>query len=276
MDATISRMRGLSLPDSRAAAAQFTPTRDDSAEQSRADVEPLVYGIGDVHGMNDLLSHLLAEIESDSAIWGHPATVVFLGDVVNRGGQTRQVLDRLIAGPTRPGDRWVVLRGNHEQMMLEALTAGGAATFRRWLKMGGVQTLASYGGTRKQATPERARELVDPGHVRFLEDLPLTYIAGDYLFVHAGVEPGVPLQQQDAAKLLTIRGRFLKQAHGLPFTVIHGHTPSDGRPILGPGRIGVDTGAYYTGILTAVAIAPKQAGQRFLRVPAPRDARAFK
>ena len=270
------RMRGLPAADAPAGLAQSVTNGANPVAPPQADHEPLVYGVGDVHGMNDLLSDLLAEIEADSAIWGHPATVVFLGDVVNRGAQTRQVLDRLIAGPTRPGDRWIVLRGNHEQMMLDALTEGSPAVFERWLKMGGMRTLASYGGTRKRATPERARELIDPDHLRFLERLPLTHIAGNYLFVHAGVEPGVPLPQQDAARLMTIRGRFLKKAHGLPFTVIHGHTPSDGRPILGPGRIGVDTGACYTGILTAVVIEPKRTGQRFLRVSAARDARLLK
>ncbi len=274
MDATISRMQGLPLPDDRAAYTQSVTSGGSRGERPEADAEPLVYGVGDVHGMADLLSHLLAEIEADSALSGLPATVVFLGEVVNRGDLTRQVLDRLMAGPARPGDRWVVLRGNHEQMMLDALTAGCPVTFRRWLKMGGAQTLASYGGTRKRATPERARELVDPAHLRFLAGLPLMHIAGDYLFVHAGVEPGVPLHRQDAARLMTIRGRFLKKAHGLPFTVVHGHTPTDGEPMVGPGRIGVDTGAYYTGILTAVAIEPKRGGQRFLRVPASRTTRA--
>jgi serine/threonine protein phosphatase 1 len=240
-------------------------------ERCQTDLWPLVYGVGDVHGMSDLLAHLLVQIEADSAECGQPALVVFLGDVVNRGAKTRQVLDRLMAGPTRPGDRWIVLRGNHEQMMLEALTGGCEITFQRWLKMGGMETLTSYGGTRKQATPERARDLVGPAHLRFLAELPLIHIAGDYLFVHAGVEPGIPLQRQETAKLLTIRGQFLKRPHGLPFTVIHGHTPTDGRPSLGPGRIGVDTGAYFTGILTAVAIEPDRTGQRFLRVPVSRD-----
>jgi serine/threonine protein phosphatase 1 len=272
VDATISRVQHLPLPDDRVGRPQSAPSSISPWEPPVADT--LVYGVGDVHGMADLLSHLLAEIEADSALYGQPATVVFLGDVVNRGAQTRQVLDRLIAGPARPGDRWIVLRGNHEQMMLDALTSGDPFTFRRWLKMGGAQTLASYGGTRRRATQERARELVGSAHLRFLAGLPLMHIAGEYLFVHAGVEPGVPLHRQDAARLLTIRGRFLKKAHGLPFTVIHGHTPSDGDPVLGPGRIGVDTGAYYTGVLTAVAIEPKRRGQRFLRVPAPGGVRS--
>jgi serine/threonine protein phosphatase 1 len=86
--------------------------------------EPLVYAVGDVHGMNDLLGSLLAAIEADATEQGLPATIVFLGDVVNRGAQTRQVLDRLVAGPTRAGDRWIALRGNHEQLMLDALSAG--------------------------------------------------------------------------------------------------------------------------------------------------------
>jgi serine/threonine protein phosphatase 1 len=243
-----------------------------SVERSGADRDALVYGIGDVHGMNDLLASLLAAIEADAAGRGLPATVVFLGDVVNRGAQTRQVLDRLVAGPTRPGDRWIVLRGNHEQVMLDALTAASLVTFRRWMKMGGVQTLASYGCDRRKATPDRARASIDPSHLRFLAELPVMHIAGDYLFVHAGVEPGVPLQRQYARKLLTIRGRFLRKPHGLPFTVVHGHTPTDGLPRLGPGRIGVDTGAYFTGILTAVAIEPNGDGWRFLSVTAPHAA----
>jgi serine/threonine protein phosphatase 1 len=228
--------------------------------------ETIVYGIGDVHGMDDLLGRLLAEIEIDAAARHLPATVVFLGDVVNRGGQTRQVLDRLLSGPTRMGDDWIVLRGNHEQMMLDALTSGSVGTFERWLKMGGTQTLASYGCSLKRASPDRARAVVDPCHVSFLAELPIMYIAGSYLFVHAGVEPGVPLQRQEAKKLLTIRGRFLRKPHGLPFTVIHGHTPTNGHPRLGPGRVGVDTGAYLTGILTAVAIEPNRSIQRFMSV----------
>jgi serine/threonine protein phosphatase 1 len=236
-------------------------------DTSKAVPASLLYAIGDVHGMNDLLARLLAAIEADASHRGLPATVVFLGDVVNRGAQTRQVLDRLVAGPTRVDDRWIVLRGNHEQMMLDALLADSQTTFRRWLKTGGAQTLASYGSTRKKVSPDSARQLIDPEHVKFLADLPLMHVVGDYLFVHAGVEPGVPLERQDASTLMTIRGRFLRKPHGLPFTVVHGHTPTDGQPRLGPGRIGIDTGAYFTGILTAVAIDPDQRGRRFISVP---------
>lgn len=234
---------------------------------------PLVYAVGDVHGMDDLLADMLAAIDADAAARGLPATVVFLGDVVNRGPQTRQVLDRLAAGPDRPDQAWIVLRGNHEQAMLDAVTMNDETGFRRWLKMGGMQSLASYGGTRKHATPERARELVDPAHVGFLATLPLTHVVGDHLFVHAGVEPGVPLDRQRPRKLMTIRGAFLKKAHRLPYMVVHGHTPAVGGPLLGPGRIGVDTGAYATGILTALVIGPNADDRRFLRVVA-RESRA--
>ncbi len=235
-------------------------------DHSEADGESLLYGIGDVHGMDDLLGCLLAAIERDSAACDLPATLVFLGDMVDRGGQTRQVLDRLLAGPTRGGDRWIVLRGNHEQLMLDVLTADCPLTFKRWLKMGGAQTMASYGVPRKKATQACARQKVDPRHIRFLGALPLMHVAGDYLFVHAGIEPEVPLQQQEASNLLTIRRRFLKKPHGLPLTVIHGHTPTDGDPRLGQGRIGVDTGAYSTGILTAVVLGPGQGSRRFISV----------
>jgi serine/threonine protein phosphatase 1 len=237
-----------------------------AAEPDAPSAEPLVYAVGDIHGMDDLLAEMLAVIESDAAARRRLAVVVFLGDVVNRGPHTRQVLDRLAAGPSRPGQHWIVLRGNHEQAMLDAVTMGDEASFRRWMKMGGMESLASYGGTRKHATPDRARDLIDPVHVGFLATLPLTHVVGDHLFVHAGVEPGVPLHQQRPRKLMTIRGAFLKKAHRLPYMVVHGHTPTIGDPLLGPGRIGVDTGACTTGILTAVAIGPHAGERRFLRV----------
>lgn len=230
----------------------------------------LVYAIGDVHGMDDLLAEMLDAIDHDADARGRPATVVFLGDVVNRGPHTRQVLDRLCAGPARPQHRWIVLRGNHEQAMLDAVTTGDEVRFRRWLKMGGLQSLASYGGTRKHASPDRARALIDPAHVEFLAGLPLTHVVGAYLFVHAGVEPGVPLRKQRPRKLMTIRGSFLKKPHGLPYVVVHGHTPSAGGPLVGPGRIGLDTGACTSGTLTALAIEPDTDGRRFLCVSAGR------
>ena len=226
--------------------------------ETQANASTLVYGIGDVHGMNDLPGRLLDAIEADARAHDMPATVIFLGDVVNRGGQTRQVIDRLLSGLTRPGDDWIALRGNHEQMMLDALTVANLGTFERWLKMGGIQTLASYGCPQKKTSPNRAFDFVDPSHIRFLEELPMMHIVGTYLFVDSRVQLGIPLQSQDVKKLLTIRGHFLRKPHRLPFTVIHGHTPTDGQPRHGPARIGIDTGAYFTGLLTAIAIEPNR------------------
>ncbi len=228
----------------------------------------VLYGVGDVHGMHDLLSSLLAEIEADAAAHGLPSTLVFLGDIVDRGPETRLVIDRLMSGPPRSEDRWIVLRGNHEQAMLDALARDDETAFQRWLRIGGKQTLASYGQTGKRITLRQARELIGDHHLGFLADLPLTHISCCCLFVHAGVEPDVTLRKKQPADLLTIRKRFLKKPHGLPFTIVHGHTPTDGHPLMGPGRIGVDTGAYMTGILTAVAIEQGQSVQRFLNTRA--------
>jgi serine/threonine protein phosphatase 1 len=243
--------------------------RQPGASHATDDQTCVLYGVGDVHGMHDLLGNLLAEIEADTAAHGLPSTLVFLGDLVDRGPATKLVIDRLMAGPSRPEDQWVVLRGNHEQAMLDALVDGDDAAFHRWLRIGGKQTLASYGHTSKRVTPRQARDLIGERHLGFLMDLPLTHVSGGYLFVHAGVEPGVPLRKQQPADLLAIRKRFLKKPHGLPFTVVHGHTPTDGHPLMGPGRIGVDTGAYMTGILTAVAIEQGQSAQRFLNTRTP-------
>jgi serine/threonine protein phosphatase 1 len=231
-----------------------------------------LYGIGDIHGMDALLVELLAMIEEDAATLRMPATVIFLGDMVNRGPHTCQVLERLIAGPRRQEDRWIALCGNHERAMLRALTKTRDASFRRWIRLGGLEAIASYGGSRKHAVAGKVQSLIPTSHVRFLAELPLYHLEGGYLFVHAGVEPGIPLEHQDPATLLTIRKRFLKKPHRLPFTVVHGHTPTSA-PLLGPRRIGVDTGACVSGILTAVAIDPVTGIERFLSTAASKTAR---
>lgn len=240
-------------PHSEPASAQGSPCR-------------MLYAVGDIHGMDDLLGRLLHLIADDAT--GLPHTVVFLGDAVNRGPHTRAVIDRLVAGPPDPIARWIVLRGNHEQAMLDALAGTDTQAFARWLKRGGAATLRSYGGGRKDATPERARALVGAAHLAFLATLPLMHREGDHLFVHAGVAPGVPLDQQTPETLMTIREPFLRRRHRLPFTVIHGHTPTEGAPLLGPRRIGIDTGACMTGVLTAIAINRDDGTHRFLRARA--------
>ncbi len=241
--------------------------RDQAAAQSAAAIPEAtalgpLYAVGDIHGMDDLLALILAMIAVDAA--GAPATVVFLGDAVNRGPQTRAVLDRLIAGPAESRDRWIVLRGNHEQAMLDALTEAQPTAFSRWLKRGGAATLRSYGGGRKDATPERARALVGRDHLEFLAGRPLMHCEDGHLFVHAGVTPGVPLAEQSPEALMTIRDPFLRKRHRLPYTVIHGHTPTNGQPLLGPRRVGIDTGACLTGVLTAIAIDRTSGAHRFL------------
>jgi serine/threonine protein phosphatase 1 len=229
----------------------------------------IVYAIGDIYGMDDLLARLLAAIAADRPDKTTPHTVVFRGDAVNRGPQTRQMLQRLIADPAQAASRWIVFRGNHEQAMLDALTRADEDGFRRWLRRSGMRTLASYGGTTRDASPSRARALVGEDHLHFLASLSLTHMVCGHLFVHAGVAPGVSLAEQSPATLMNIRGAFLRKRHGRPYTVVHEQTQTTGEPLIGPGRIGVDWGAGVTGILTSIAIDTATRQHRFLHVSPP-------
>jgi serine/threonine protein phosphatase 1 len=217
-----------------------------------AQIAAVHYGVGDIHGMRRLLDELIARIEADAS--ENPAVVVFLGDLVNRGPESRQVLERLIEGPHRRDDRWITLRGNHDQLMLDAVAGRSEAAFRRWMQKGGLETLASYGVSRKEASISRARRAIPSSHLAFLDGLPFSFRAGEHLFVHAGIDPRRPLDRQSEEVMMNIREPFLRDSHLLPFTVVHGHVPSSGGPVVAPRRIGVDTGAYATGVLTAVAL----------------------
>lgn len=224
----------------------------------------IVYAVGDIHGEVGLLDRLLSAIGEDSARFPDlRSTVIFLGDYVDRGPSSRAVIDRLVGGPL-PGDEVVTLRGNHEQAMLDFLADPLSAV--DWLRFGGIETLASYGlrAPPGLTDPERITALSDelakrlpPLHVDFLERTPLMAQVGNYAFVHAGIVPEVPLDRQRPEDLLWIRDGFVNRRFTFSHTVVHGHTITE-NPVVSGNRIGIDTGAYATGILTALALCGTQ------------------
>jgi serine/threonine protein phosphatase 1 len=218
-----------------------------------------LYAIGDIHGRDDLLGELLDRIDEDSR-QRQPAKriIVFLGDLIDRGPSSRQVVERLRTYRP-PETRCVFLAGNHEEVLLRIL-GGDARLLADWLRFGGAECLASYGADPyrlRRMNPGRAietvRSAIPKAHVEFLRSFDDTFRAGDYLFVHAGVRPGIPLAEQTPSDLRWIREPFLSDASDFGFVVVHGHTirkQVDERA----NRIGVDTGAYRHGVLTALAL----------------------
>jgi serine/threonine protein phosphatase 1 len=212
-----------------------------------------IYAVGDLHGCAGRLDALHELIAADSAALPPMRTVlVYLGDYVDRGPDSAGVVERLMRPPPVRGAEVVTLLGNHEQMMLEALAprpAQGAAGL--WLGNGGTATLESYGAD--PDNPEGWEAAVDADHLDFLAGCALSWSAGDYLFVHAGVRPDLPLHRQDAMDLLWMREPFLSWQGELEAVVVHGHTPA-GQPEVLPHRIGLDTGAVFGGPLTCAVL----------------------
>lgn len=206
-----------------------------------------IYAIGDIHGMFDELVKLMEMITADFTAQekAGKATLVFLGDYIDRGPKSRQCVDFLMSTKNRiEGARHIFLKGNHEQMMLDHYAGDDRLS---WHDNGGLEAEQSY-----------KRGFVTKRHRHWLARRPLFYAAQDYFFVHAGVDPDLPLEDQPDAGLLWIRDRFLEHDKSYHYkdrevVVVHGHTPTD-RPELKPNRIGVDTGAYYSGRLTAAVL----------------------
>lgn len=218
-----------------------------------------VYAIGDVHGCADLLGQLLTMIDGDDASRGPADTyLIFLGDLVDRGPASAAVVEQVMA-LSRARPRVHLLQGNHEEVLLAAAN-GDAAALRMFCRIGGRETLLSYGvssASYDRASYDELAEIVAHAipteHREFLAGAEDLIVLGDYAFVHAGVRPGVPLSEQKPADLRWIRETFLNANRPHEKRIVHGHTVEETVQATAI-RIGIDTGAYSSGRLTALGL----------------------
>lgn len=224
----------------------------------------IVYAIGDVHGRDDLLEVMHGRIVSDhrSRYPGAEAVIVHVGDYVDRGPNSLAVIDRLMGGVA--GFVTICLKGNHEAMMLECAGSDDPQLWSMWRANGGDATLRSLGLERRFGRCDRRQleEALGAKRLTWLRSLPLTHRTADALFVHAGILPGRPIDLQEESDLLWIRDGFLDSDEDHGFLVVHGHTPME-TPDIQPNRLGIDTGAVFTGRLTAAVLGEAE-GLRFL------------
>jgi len=217
-----------------------------------------IYAIGDVHGRADLLEKVLDTI--DTTLVTHPVksvVQVLLGDYIDRGPDSRQVVETLVARARR--HMMIYLKGNHESYAVQFLS--DPSILPEWKHFGGMNTLLSYGlnasiiddPDAQQEVAVAFRNALPESHFRFLHGLALSFTCGDFFFTHAGVRPGIPLQRQHEQDLLWIRDDFLLHEKAFDKIVVHGHTPSK-KPAIRPNRINIDTGAYATGLLTCLVL----------------------
>lgn len=235
-------------------------TRQDKERIYRPPPGSRVYVIGDIHGRVDLLERIHDRIERDiERVAPDRSVVVYVGDYIDRGEKSREVLDLLLDTPIRATER-VHLLGNHEDFLLTFLDDPTVGDL--WLKNGGDATIYSY-GVGAPSVPDREERhrmmredllnKLPETHLDFLRNLERFHVEGDYAFVHAGIRPGVPLSDQVNGDLLWIRGEFLDSRVDHEMCIVHGHTITDDVEVRW-NRIGIDTGAYYSGRLTCLVL----------------------
>lgn len=218
-----------------------------------------VYAVGDIHGRVDLLDDMIAQIEADDRTRGTAQTqIIFLGDIVDRGPDSAGVVERLIRlAETRGNVRFIL--GNHEEIFLRAL-GGDIESLRLFVRIGGRETILSYGVAERDYERTDYDELlaliqarVPPQHIEFLQGFEDRIEVGDYVFVHAGLRPGVAIEAQRRADMRWIRSSFLDSTWEFGKLVVHGHSISD-EIVVRANRIGIDTGAFASGRLSALGL----------------------
>lgn len=229
---------------------------------SQTPPDKVIYAIGDIHGRLDLLAGMHDRIEADvRQRSAQSKLVVYLGDYVSRGEDSRRVVDRVLEWLPEGFER-ITLKGNHEDLLLRFL-GGDLDAGRHWFDYDGLDALAHYGvaipdrQARDDATVavlrDRFATALPQSHLNFFRSLPASYQAGDYFFVHGGVRPGVPLAEQSEHDCMWIRKSFLDSDDDHGAVVVHGHSISKA-PVVRHNRIGIDTGAYQSGILTCLVL----------------------
>lgn len=216
-----------------------------------------IYAVGDVHGRFDLLQRMIEKIgdHSNALPPAKSLHILFLGDLIDRGPQSAQILHFLFE-LQRQSNRIIVLQGNHEEVLLQSLD-GNVEVLNAWLRFGGLETLRSFGlsapaeGEDLRSYLRNVRATIPSQWVEWLRRLPLTARSGDYFFCHAGIRPGVGLRRQDREDLLWIREEFLSDRRDHGAVIVHGHS-IEAAVQFRDNRIGIDTGAYRTGVLTAL------------------------
>ncbi|MDD2901050.1 MAG: metallophosphoesterase family protein [Syntrophales bacterium] len=207
-----------------------------------------IYAVGDIHGCLDLLQQLLDEVQPDL----EQDVLLFMGDYIDRGPDSRRVVDYILALRQKyPREHIICLKGNHEAMLFDFLQDRERAMF---MFNGGLSTIRNYWGENWEGLP---RLLLPPEHEEFYQELRPYYETPDYIFVHAGLKPGVPLAEQQEEDLLWIRGQFIASMEDFGRLVIFGHTPFN-QPLVLPNKIGIDTGAVYGNFLTCLKLPQKK------------------
>lgn len=219
-----------------------------------------VYCVGDIHGQVELLRQLHQQIAQDAAAYSGIKKLIYLGDYVDRGLQSKAVIDELLQNPL-PGFENIYLRGNHEQVFLDFIQ-GEKEVLKPWLAFGGQATLVSYGVLMTKIPTSEAdylglqtqlRARVPEDHLRFLQRTQSHYHCGNYYFVHAGIDPRLKLAEQCLEAQLWIRDEFIRSRKCFEKIIVHGHTVSE-TPVFRSNRIGIDTGAYASNCLTCLVL----------------------
>jgi len=247
----------------------FGTSRSKSAPPASR-VGRLVYAIGDIHGRLDLFERMIQHIRADEMAVAERPLIVLLGDYVDRGPDSAGVLSRVLKLQAEPWCDVEVLLGNHEESLLKFLQT--AQHGPAWVDYGGGSTLGSYGlalpasrsdPAQWEETRKAFAAALPPAHLALLNAMKYLLKVDDYVFVHAGVRPDQPLEAQGPETFLWVRGAFMASEKACDYVVVHGHTPED-TPADKRWRIGVDSGAYATGILTAVRL--KDVSRRIIQV----------